>query len=345
MQSWGGVKAFAATTAGKVALIGLMTATLIGAFLYLGPYLTVPTFLVFGMLVPIYLGWKRPRQLALAGLIALLIAAPLTAPLEASALLQPSPAVGSAAFLPYGNGSAVIQNAVVHPFNAPAGSRFNFTAQLYPQYVPRGDSPLLWVTLWVSTCPGATSNSSQNCQSGYAFFQQNDTLGNATPTPSSVSFSVTLPGDNIWWWQMAGAVRNLSNQNLTWIFVDPGNGYGAVQGPVTGNFLSTYEYVLPAVYLAFFGYAGLVYFFALLVYAFFKSREARRQRERDSIPGPLPGGSATRPGAPPARSASATGGAAELTCPNCKAVVYPNEATCWKCGASLTAPSAPAPLP
>lgn len=342
VQRWGGVKAFAATRAGKVALIALMVATLVGSFLYLGPYIVILTFLVFGMLVPIYLGWKRPRQLALAGLVALLIAAPLTAPLEATALLAPSAPADSDTQLPWGNGHAVIQSAQVSPFNAPGGSPFNFTAHLFPQNVPTGDGPLLWLTLWVSTCPGATGNASASCQSGYPLYTLNRTFSNGSAVPSSVSFVQVLPGNNIWWWVMGAAVRNLTTHNLTWIFVDPGNGYGAVQGPVTGNFWSTYEYVLPAVYLALFGYAGLVFFAALLVYALFKSRETRRKADAQASrsmgptapPGVGPGG-----GAPP----SAAPQLAERTCPNCRAVVYPNESHCWKCGSALpTSATAPA---
>jgi hypothetical protein len=342
VQRWGGVKAFAATTAGKAALIALMVVTLIGGFLYLGPYLVSITFLVFGMLVPIYLGWKRPRQLALAGLIALLIAAPLTAPLEAAALLQPSPLASSDPVLPYGNGSAVIQNAKVTPFNAAAGGTFNFTAQLFPQYIPKGDSALLWVTLWVSTCPGATGNSSTTCASGYPLYVLNRTFPNGTATPGSVSFLQTLPGNNIWWWVMGGAVRNVTTQKLFWIFVDPGNSYGAVQGPVTGDFLSTYEYVLPAVYLSLFGLAGIVFFAALLVYALFKSREARRKIERARPIPPIPGGGSgplAPSGGPPPPSTTV-----ERTCPNCQAVVYPNESSCWKCGSSLPPASSSTPL-
>ncbi|HEV2230664.1 MAG TPA: hypothetical protein VGS18_00550, partial [Thermoplasmata archaeon] len=75
--------------------MGLTLLALIGSMLYAGIYIAVLALLVFGLGLPIYAGWKRPRQLALAGLAVLLITAPVFSVLYADELRQPSPLASS----------------------------------------------------------------------------------------------------------------------------------------------------------------------------------------------------------------------------------------------------------
>jgi len=229
------------------------------------------------------------------------------------------------------------------------GSVFNFSVTLNPQFVPLNDSPPLWVELFVSTCPGATGSTSPYCIAGYPFHAFNQTFANLTG-PTLVSFNVVLNGTNLWWWQMATAFQTpLGSSNLSWDFLDVANGYNSVQGPITGDFTSTLGLVLVPIYLSMFLYSGSVFFFALLIYVFLKNREARRKRVAGAMPPGAPSspGSSTSSPPTPGDAPAGTSGAAptgpERRCPNCQAVVYPNETACWKCGASLAGGGAPLP--
>jgi hypothetical protein len=346
----GGLKAFFATPAGKGTLVALAIVTLTASFLYLGPFVAIPTFLLFGLAVPIYSGWKRPRALAAIGLVALLVAIPVASLIEVEMLRAPSGAASSSSGYPYGNGAPVVSNAVVSPFTGADGATYTFSATVTPANVPKNDSSPLWLDLFVSTCPGATGNSSPYCTSGYPFVARNFTFPANFTSPQTVTFDVQLNGTNLWWWQMAAAFRSpTTSTNLTWAFLDLSNGYGAVQGPVSGTFADTFGLVLIPISLAMLLYPGSVFFFALLVYTFFKSREARKRREAAAATMAPPGsgpGPAPLPVGTPSDPTGAGGATAppppERACPNCGAVVYPNETQCWKCGVALTgAPATP----
>lgn len=339
VERFGGLKAFVGKPVGRATLVVVAILTLTGSFLYLGPILAIPTFLLFGLALPIYLGWKVPRQLAIVGIVVLVAAAPVASLLETQMLRQPSPSASSDSVLPYGEGGSVLSAAHVDPFTGAAGGSYTFSVTVNSQYVPRGLT-LAWVTLFVSTCAGATGNASPTCPSGYPFFAQNHSWPNSTSGPTVLTFSQTLPGANLWWWQVGAAARNTtSNASLTWIFLDPANGYGAVQGPVSGDYASTLGLALPAVFVTMLFYPGLVFFIALLVYVFFKRREQRRKMaaQAATLPTGAPPATPSAPETPPA--------AGERSCPNCKAVVYPNEAACWKCGAPLGGAPSGTPLP
>ncbi|MCI4344171.1 MAG: hypothetical protein L3J87_00895 [Thermoplasmata archaeon] len=348
MQPPSAIKTFATRPIGRVALIALAIGTLVGALLELGPFIAIPTFLLFGLALPIYMGEKRPRRLAVWGLVGLLIASPLAGLGEAAMLRTPPGAVNSPTVFPdSGNSSAVLQGAKVAPYLGGGGSTFVFTVHLVPGNLPYPQTQVAWVELWVSTCPGATSSSSNYCASGYPFYGPfNDTFGTAgTRNSTMVQFNITLHGDNIWWWQMAAATRNTTGGNITWIFLDPQTGYPGVEGPITGDFLSTVGIVLPSVYQYVLIYDGVPFYIALLVYALFKSREARRKAARAPPPEPRDDGTTPAPASvPTAGGTPAPPPKPELSCPNCKAVVYPNEANCWKCGAPLSK-SAPSSAP
>jgi hypothetical protein len=355
LQAATSLKGLVQTRTGKLLLLALSVAVLSATFYYLGPYFAIPAFLLFGLGVPIYLGWKIPRQLAIAGIAALLIAAPIVNYGLTAQAMVPSPAVSSSTnSTSSGNGNPVLTNAVASPYVGAGGSSFTFTVDLNPNALPTGYSPdLLW--LYVSTCPGATGNSSPFCGSGYPFYPENISVVGVNASPTPETFQLKLPGPNIWWWQMGllaekpvfNATSNTTTPIYDWIFLSVDNSYGAVQGPIAGSWASTYELLLSQTIIDILFYPGLVFFVGLLIYMFLKSREARRRAQRDAA------GSASLPpttGAPPTLAAPTTGGSSsaprrtESACPKCGAVVYPGETNCWKCGAPLT-PGGSTPLP
>ena len=345
MQSGGGIKTFATRRPGQYVVTAVSTVTLLLTFVYLGPNLATIAFLLFGLLIPIYLGWKIPRQLAIAGLAALLIAAPVATLFETQMLRTPAPLSTSSDQLPWGAGGPVLANASVHPYLGNPAGIYNFSVDLQPQFLPPHTSGLLWLSLNVSTCPTATGPTDQFCSGGYPYHSQNITFGsNGTLQLQSITLGQQLNGSNIWYWQMSTGYRN-STGSVTPIFLYPLNGYATIEGPVTGTFASTYGIVVVPVFLAMFSECALVFFVLLLVYAFLKQRERRRkdreaaERAASGAP-PTPGTDAATPPVAPAKTPATQ----ERSCPNCKAVVYPNESACWKCGASLT-PAADAPLP
>jgi hypothetical protein len=330
----GGWKQFGTTRVGRAVLMAVAILTLVGSLFYLGPYVSIAVLLLFGAAVPIYLGWKRPRQLAIAAFAVLLISAPLFSVVYADELRVPSPAESSNPAAPYGNGQAVLQNAVVSPFDGPEGANYTFTVVVHPEDLPTG-THARFLELFISDCPGATGNQSPSCPSGYAFYQLNHTFVANLTAPTTVTYGHILPGDDVWWWNLALAISNTSAPtSYTWVWLYSNGGYNGVQGPVSGDFLATTELILPAAYEVILIYPGLVFYIGLLIYVLLKNREnARKGGAGGTLPPSSPAGGST-PSAGPTPST----GPAERTCPNCGAVVYPNETSCWKCGRSLTEP-------
>ncbi len=343
MQSPFQVKRFLASTAGKALLIVVAILALVGSFVYLGFLIGIPAMLLFGLALPIWAGLKRPRYLALTGLLILVVAAPAANALITQQLFVPIGPASSPNTLP--NGGAVLQNATVAPFSGPPGTNFTWTVTVFPAYLAKGTGTLVNVSLWVSTCPGATGNNSPNCSSGYPFYRFDDRTIPSGNASFGVTFRFAPPSVNIWAWQMAAVVRNSTTGNLSYIFLEGDANYlNGLEGPVVGTFGQIYLAFLGAVYTNVFLYVGAPFYIALLLYMFLKSRQRRRADElaRSRAP-PASAPSDSGPGSGSTRSASTL----ERACPNCAAVVYPNESTCWKCGANLSANPASAnqPLP
>ena len=340
------IKAFVAKPLGRLALLAFITLALAGSSIYLGYLIAIPVFLLTGLGLPIVLGWNRPRTLFLIGLAALLVAAPIVTAGTVSLLLTPSPAINGEVFAPHTQ--SVLQNATVQPYYRSGGGNFTFTVDVNPAFLPNGSGPkVLWINMFLSTCPDATTNNSSSCGGlgGYPFHFGNFTYNSSAPR--TVTFVEKAGGVNVWWWTMGAAYVN-STGKVAWVYLSPANGYSTAEGPVTGDYLSIYTLVLPAIYFTVFIYPGLVFFLGLLVYFFLKVRQRRRAGGAPPVPAPsaaaAPVGPVTRgpaaPAAPPARP--------ELACPKCGAVVYAGESRCWKCGAPLTSGTAPAadqPLP
>jgi hypothetical protein len=329
---------------GRALLIAIAIVAVAWSFIYLGEVIAIGAFLLLGLILPIYFGWKRPRQLAIAGLVVLLLAAPISATLETNLIRTPVPVATSATTLPDGNGGAVLQNASVGPFNGASGTNFTFDVDVYPQYLPP-NTTLLDVVFVVSTCPTATGNqSSPYCSAGYPFFLQNHTFASTPNSTVELAFHQKLPGPDIWWWTMYAQTRNTSGGYHT-IFLLAGQGYSTIEGPVTGAWTDIFGIVVGQVYLYMFLYLGIVYYLALLAYTWFKVRESKRKTAAGvpSAPAPPP------PASPGAPTTAASPTPAEEHCPKCNAVVYPNESQCWKCGTPLRGPGsatpASAPLP
>lgn len=336
MQRGGGVRAFAQSWPGKVTLTAVAAAVAAGSFAYLGFLISIGAFLLFMLAVPIYLGWKRPRELAVAGLVAMLVAAPLASLAYTYQFRTP---VGLVSSDPE-NGGSVLADASVAPFDGAAGATFHFSVTLNPQYLPAGAHAPEYVVVYLTTCDGAiTANDSSCGGGGYPFWVLNQTFAQNVTNVTDVSLAQRLNMPSLWYWLMAFVYQDAQNQSA-WIWVDPGAGNAAVQGPVSGSFGSTFTYVLPDIIGDVLIYLGLVFYAGLLLYMFLRNRRERRAAA-EAGPGPAPAG-----GSPPGaagRSAGPPG--SERSCPKCGAVIYPAETSCWKCGTPIPAAAPPASPP
>ena len=270
--------------------------------------------------------------------------------------------------LPSGAGAAVLANASVGPFHGSATTQFTWTTTVDPRYLPVQSSPPLWVALFLSTCPGATSNTSGICSAGYAFIvlthffcADPTTIATCEATapnltgPTTVTFNYTIGEDGIWAWQMGVAAEDLSSHTLTSTLLVGDPTYNGLEGPVVGSWSDVYSFVLPSIYLEDFLYLGLPYFALLLLYVYFKRRQRGRDDARHRVAGPIPPTSGTDEGTDPtgAPVPSSGGGSSpppgpavgEESCPNCGAVVYPSESKCWKCGVTVGGAPDGSPLP
>ncbi|MHB8351812.1 MAG: hypothetical protein ACYDFT_03845 [Thermoplasmata archaeon] len=340
-----GLRLFATTRLGQVVLVAVGVILLAFASVYLGELGGILILLFSGLFLPIYLGLKRPKTLALMGVAVLILAAPLATVIVAHETLQPTGTASS-----FGeNGGDVLQQAGVTPFNGAGGAAYTFTVTVVPRYL-YANTTLTSLTLFVSTCPeaSASNQTTPDCSPPYPAYQQVHRLPTNLTLPEVVSFSQRLPGPNIYWWIIYADVNYTTNGSAAApIFLNPANGYEDIQGPVTGTFLSTLGIVLAPVYLTVILYPGVVFLIALLVYSWFKAREARRKAVSQ---GTMSGGPIAPPTVPgPSGSPQPSVGtpqSSDLHCPKCQAVVYANETQCWKCGAPLGPVSSPsAPLP
>jgi len=346
---------FLRTRLGGVVLIAVTILVVFGSYVYVEALLAIPVFLLFGLALPIWAGIKRPRFLALSGLVVVLIVAPLSTLVITQDVRTPVPLASSLTDLPGTGGNALLQNAGVSPYTGTTSTTFTWTVTVYPKYMPTGNTTLVNLSLYVSTCPGATSTSPPSwCSAGYPFTQLNHTFSlppNST-SPITVSFNDTIGSNGIWDWQMGVYTKNSTTGKVYFQTLVGDATYNGIEGPVVGDFGTTYFELLGTIYIDDALFLGAPFFVILLIYALFKNRERRRNEARQRSAGPVPptGGPSegTEPLSPPATRPATTGSGTpaspEKTCPNCNAVVYVNETRCWKCGADLTGGSG-APLP
>lgn len=350
-----GFRRFLATPIGKAVLIAITILVVFASYVYVEALLAIPAFLVFGLAIPIWAGLKRPRYLALSGLVIILLVAPISTLVITQDIRTPLPLSCSASntTCPGATADALLQNASVTPYTGTGTTNFTWTVTVFPQFVPKGNTTPVNLSLYISTCPGATSTSPPSwCSAGYPFTQLTVTFPANLSTVTTVTFHHVIGSNGIWDWQMG--VYTLNNTThvpyYQTLVGDPS--YNGIEGPVVGDFASTFTSLLPTIYFDDFLFLGGPFYLVLLVYVLFKNRERRRKDAQKRAAGPVPpgGGSADEqlrappPSTRPGPSGATPPGPPERTCPNCDAVVYENEAKCWKCGADLAgSPSAPLP--
>jgi len=361
-----GLRHFFGTRLGRVLLIAITIVVVWASYVYeyAGAILAIPVFLIFGLAIPIWAGLKRPRYLAIAGLVVVLIVAPMTTLILTEEVRTPIGAACSASSqaCPGSTADALLQNASVSPYTGTTSTNFTWTVWIYPQYIPSGNFTVANLSLYVSTCPGATSGSSPPswCSSGYPFHQITFNLTSLNlslhSSPIEEVFHFAIGSNGIWDWQMG--VYTLANSTRhPWFATLVGDPtYNGLEGPVVGDFSTTYFSLLGTIYFDTFLFLAGPFYLVLLVYMVFKARERRRKDAAKRAAGPVPpaggegaaeepkpGGALSSP-SPPAAGPPPPPGPPERTCPNCGAVVYENETKCWKCGASLV-PASSTPLP
>jgi hypothetical protein len=348
-QQKGRFRRFLQTPIGRALLLALAIVVVFAATGYVSPLVGIPAMLVFGLAFPIWAGYKAPRYLALSGLVILLLVAPLANIALTQQIMTPVGASSSSNGAPVGNGGSVLQNALVTPYVGGTGTNFTWTVTVYPQYIPAGNSTPLWLNLYISNCPGATTNDSSLCSPPYPFVELNQSWVNGT---SVYEFHYKIGSLGIWDWQLSTTVRNNASHDLYDIFLSGDPTYNGIEGPVVGTFGDIYTSLLLDVYLEVFLYLGASFYFVLLIYMIFKRRERGKADAARRAAGPtppeeagpsLPTSSKTSGGAGPPSAAITS--PKEGACPSCGAVVYAGEKTCWKCGANLTAAGTGSPLP
>jgi hypothetical protein len=367
LQPQGRFRRFLPTPAGRILIVALAIVAVFATYAYIPAILAIPTILLFGLALPIWGGLKRPRFLAVIGLVVVVAVAPIATVVFTQELFVPVGTVDSATDLSDSNGNAVMQNATLQPYSGSTSTVFNWTVTVFPGNVPKGNETPYELDLYISTCPGATGNNSPDCSQPYPFHVLYDrTLpgANETPTagaaPYQVNFSYTVGSNGIWAWQMGLYTLNSSTKNQSWfqeLVGDPT--YDGIEGPIVGGFATIYLELLPTIYFQDLLFLGAPFFFVLLIYMLFKNRERRKKEAQQRAPGPLPPKDATSGTAPPVAkgtplpssktppsssagpSAASTAAVQEFNCPKCNAVVYAGEKTCWKCGETLPSPAPP----
>lgn len=359
-QSQGGFRRFLSSTPGKVALIVIAVLAVFASNAYVSVIIAVPAMLLFGLALPIWAGLKRPRFLALVGLVIVLAVAPLATLVFTQQILTPVDAAQSSTGLATSNGQPVMQNATVHPFTGTGNTNFTWTVTIFPGNVPRGNSSPIWLILYISTCPGATGNSSPDCTQPYPLTVINYTLNASATAPYLETFHYKIGSDGVWEWQMGLYTKNLTTGKPFFQLLVGDPTYNGIEGPVIGGFATIYGELVLSVYFQDFVFLGAPFYFLLLIYMLFKNRERRRKEAQQRAPGPVPtegAGSATPisegkgNALPSSRSTTASATAPpdsalatnELNCPKCNAVVYAGEGSCWKCGAPLLGTQAKSP--
>ena len=334
----GRVRAFFNSRLGLLVLIAIAIVLTAASFL-VGEYLTAAiAALLFGLGIPVWMGHKSIKWLAIVGVVILAVSPAVTTAFEVPVVLQPTAAASSS--------NNILQNATVSPYFAGPGTSFTWSVQVNFSRIPSGNESVN-MTLYLSTCPGATGPNDPNCNAGYPFYKYPSTENVTNLTGRrTITFTEAVASSNIWDWQMSLFYNytNHSGKNGTYVFLVGDATYNGIAGPVVASgWGGVYGLIVAAIYSDYL-VVGVVFFIGLLVYAFFKQRRVRREQAANrAAPAPeeARGGSA-----PAGRSGSAplASGAArppptqELACPNCGAVVYPKETFCWKCGTSLSAP-------
>ena len=348
-QRGSGFRRFAQTPYGRAALPAATILIVFGSYVYISSLLAIPAMLIFGLAVPIWAGLKQPRYLALAGLVIVLIVAPISTAALVQEIRTPIGPVSSGSALPDGNGGSVLSNAQVTPYTGSSTTNFTWQVTIEPQYVPPGNGTPVMISLFVSTCPGATSNATTYCASGFPFYNLSKPLHNLT-SATTLFWNFTIGSNGIWDWQMEIWVVNSTTHGLSDILLQGDPTYNGIEGPVVGTWWDTYGQIVPTLYLNDLLLLGLPFYLVLVLYMYFKRRERQRKEAQRRAAGPPPPDTpapVAGAGSPPSGSSapSASSAAQEHNCPQCGAVLYTGETSCWKCGAKVDGSSSGTPLP
>jgi len=124
-----GLRGFVQTPVGRTLLLAFGIGVVYGAFV-LTVLLAIPAILIAGLLLPIYAGIKRPRYLAISGLVILLLVAPIITATFTDQLLVPiGPASSGAAGVEWGvtiGGTTQVSQSSQIVFELPNGTQ-NYT--------------------------------------------------------------------------------------------------------------------------------------------------------------------------------------------------------------------------
>ena len=161
-QSKGRFRRFLSTPPGKIVLIVLAFAVVFATNAYVSVVVAIPAILLFGLAVPIWAGLKRPRFLALLGLVVVLAVAPVVTIVFTQEILTPVGIANSSNALSASNGQPVMENATVHPFAGTTSTNFTWTVTIYHRTIRREHHALLLVPLH-RQLSGATGNNSPSC--------------------------------------------------------------------------------------------------------------------------------------------------------------------------------------
>ena len=270
--------------------------------------------------------------------------------------LVESPPFATASTTAVGATGPLLDNAEVSPYTGDTSTNYTWNVTVNPAYTPAHNGTPIGVALFISACPGAINENDTNCPSGYAFHEIAIYFAKPLARSVNLTFRYQIGTNGVWDWQMGAFMANgttgaLPNEtNLVLLAGDPM--YNAIEGPVVGGWWTTYAELVGALYLDSLLLLGLPFYIVLVLYMFFKRRERQRRETQRRAAGPPPAdttaaGSGTAAGTtpPPPSGPSASAAAQEHNCPQCGAVLYAGETSCWKCGAKVGVSGGSAPLP
>ena len=365
-QPKGGIRRFLSTPLGLVLLVAVALALVFLTYVYVSVIIAIPALLLFGLALPIWSGVKRPRFLAVLGLVVVVAVAPLATIVFTQEIMSPVLPASSGAGSPYSHGIPVMENAAVRPFNGGTSTNFTWQVTINPANVSVGNTTPVWLNLFISTCPGATGNNSPYCSAPYPLVILNYTNASgghtlpSTSSPYTVSFHYRVGATGIWDWQMGIYTKNTTTGKPYFQLLVGDPTYNGIEGPVIGGFYVIYGELILTIFFQDLLFLGAPFYFSLLIYMLFKNRERRRKEAQQRVMGPVTSGdestaapssgpgskgpplpSSQNPPGPGGTTAGAAPAVQELNCPKCNAVVYTGEKTCWKCGADHSSTASP----
>jgi len=95
---------------------------------------------------------------------------------------------------------------------------------------------------------------------------------------TTVTFRHEVTSTTIWSWQMELILQNASNPTTPVLISLSGDPvYNGLEGPIVGGFPTAYGALIGTIYEIELVYLGIPFYFVLVLYMWFKKREARRK--------------------------------------------------------------------